>query len=185
MRISCIRENSTQASAAHDRENSRFHDRQSPIFFNLGIYSTLSWAARASRARHIVTSIESVSFKAIVVNLGGFYGVYPEYVCVRKTRVSDGACEDFTCLIFINIDHYDYCSATKKIRYITLFRILYETFDQFQIESASGWTKVPKVSNRDKFEAIRITLKTAPILGEKSPRATSFSPFLFYLRDTR
>lgn len=56
-------------------------DRQSPIFFNLDIYLALSWGARASRAHYIVTSIESISLKAIVVNLGGFYGVYGKRVC--------------------------------------------------------------------------------------------------------
>jgi len=71
--IKCICRNSTQISVVHDRENGRFYDRQSPTFFNLDIYSALSWSARALRAHYIVTSIESVSLKAIVVSLGDFY----------------------------------------------------------------------------------------------------------------
>lgn len=95
--IKYIRRNSTQISAAYDRENSRFHDRQSPTFFTLDIYSALSWGARALRAHYIVTSIESISLKAIVVNLSGLYGV-----CGKRV------CQDFISPVFIDIDYYDY-----------------------------------------------------------------------------
>jgi hypothetical protein len=56
----------------HGHENSRY--------FPIWIYSTLSQSARASRAYYIAMSIESGSFKAVVVDLGGYYWLRERHV---------------------------------------------------------------------------------------------------------
>lgn len=67
-----------------------------------------------------VTSIESVSLKAIVVNLSGAGSLWG----VRE-NVRVAACPDSICLVFIDIDYQDdyYAVARapreKKMRYIT------------------------------------------------------------------
>lgn len=90
-------------AAAHGRENGRLP--RSPIFFSLDIYSALSWRARASRARYIVTSIESRSLKVLAVDLDGFYGVVP--LCVVHMPESDYP--DFISFFFFtnNSGHWE------------------------------------------------------------------------------
>jgi len=84
-----------------------------------------------------------------------------------------GACQDLIWIIFINIDYYPVAWASKKkyVTYVT-FRIFYRTFDW--VSNRRVWHRLDestKVSNSDKFEAIRVTLKTAPP-WEKSLQAT-------------
>ena len=138
-------QNLNEISAARARENNRFYDRQSLTFFNLDIYSVLSWGARALRAHYIV--IESVSFKPIVGSLDAFYGVNGKHVYPGWARRLQ---ELYSSCFSIDIDYQDYYPiawAWKKIRYITCCSAIYcRTFDyiQSQIESVSDSTKLPK-----------------------------------------
>lgn len=105
----CAREIRLKFAPRMIAENSRFHDRQSPTFLNLDIYSPLSWFVRASRARYIATSIEGVSFKVVAVDLDGFYGTLRGYSCV-----SDRDYQDFFFVFYQQLSRSLFFSPRKK-----------------------------------------------------------------------